>query len=189
MARRIFTFCVMFFAVTCVRSSGMPCKGKSGICLFVATKAGEKYVEKPPSPKQALAEADGQEMIRPSHLRTTGTGIEPGKFQLGNSLRRIRRNGKNDQRPEGQAPKTGRTGARRIELGAPRSTQAQKAQGQPRKGAKVKLHRNEFGERRLGQPGKDSRWEATSFWSITRDGFFARERPRSRRSWRGSLIG
>jgi hypothetical protein len=83
---------VMFFAVTWMRSSGMPRKGQSGICLFEAT-GGEKYVDMPLLPKQALAEADGQEMIRPSHLRTTGTGFEPGKFQLGNSLRRIRLDG------------------------------------------------------------------------------------------------
>jgi hypothetical protein len=30
---------------------------------------------------------------------------------------------------------------------------------------------------------KDSRWVAISFWSITRGGFIARERRRSRRSW------
>jgi hypothetical protein len=36
---------------------------------------------------------------------------------------------------------------------------------------------------------KDSRWEAISFWSMTRGGSFARERPRSRRSWLGSSIG
>jgi hypothetical protein len=49
---------------------------------------------------------------------------------------------------------TGRSGARRIKFGELRSTWAQKTRGQTRKGARVKLKRNEFGERRLGESGK-----------------------------------
>ena len=36
---------------------------------------------------------------------------------------------------------------------------------------------------------KDSRWEAISFWSITRTGTFVMERLRCLRSWPGSSIG